>query len=67
MKDKKIAYIDQICRAVKNVLIDRTNYEIYHIRVQVDWYKGEKPRLSWQYHGNNEETVEIAESEVESE
>lgn len=67
MKDKKMAYIDQICREVKNILIDRTDYEISHILVQLDWYKGEKPRLSWQYYGNNEDTVKIEESEVESE
>ena len=65
MTNKQMQYIDQICREIKNVLIDRTYYEIEHIHVSLDWYKGEEPHLTWIYHGKNENDVTIPESEGE--
>ena len=63
MTDKRMQYIDQICCEIKNVLIDRTNYEVEHIHIILDWYKGEQPHLMWEYYGKNADTVTIAESE----
>lgn len=59
MSDKRMAYIDQICRVVKNILIDRTNYETERISVNIVWWKGEKPHIEWEYSSKNEDTVEI--------
>ena len=63
MKNKRIQYIDQICLAIKNILIDRTYYEISHIHISLEWDKGEEPYLSWEFHGENKDTVTIPESE----
>lgn len=59
MNDKRMAYIDQICREVKNIFIDRTNYETQKILVKIEWWKGEKPHIAWEYVCFNEDTVEI--------
>lgn len=59
MNDKRMAYIDQICRTVKNILIDRTDYETDKILVTLEWWKGEKPHIMWQRSCSNEDTVEI--------
>ena len=65
MTDKRMEYIEQICREIKNILIDRTYAEITHIHVSLDWDKGEEPYLFWEYHGKDETEVTIAECEGE--
>lgn len=65
MNAKKYAYIDQICREVKNILLDRTYDEIRRISITIHWVKGEEPHIYWDYKGEGDHEVTIMGEEVE--